>query len=156
MKNYLTNENKRCLRQIVLEEFGHSHISGNRNDHKCCDICAADCKCGDAKYGIIPLIATCEEPLDTSSVPVLQAVRVVNSTDKAKLKELLVTLKKEMIEKKIAGMTSVVGVQNVFLKFGWLQIPQILQTCSNFTDYSQWKMCCKILKFGEDNMQSVH
>jgi hypothetical protein len=29
----------------------------------------------------------------------------------------------------ISGMTSTVGVQNVFLEFDWLQIIQILQTC---------------------------
>ncbi len=129
MKNFLTNENKTCLRQLIMEEFGYSYSSNG--GHQCCNICAADCKCGNVKCGKIPLITSYEENTASAStnVPETSAVRAVSLTDKAKLKELLITFKKEMIEKEISGMTSTVGVPNVFLEFGWLQILQILQTC---------------------------
>ena len=129
MKKFLTNENLTCLRKLIMEEFGYSY-SNIGVLHQCCDICAANCKCGSAKCGKMSLVTS--HDVNTESLKHLDgscAVRAVNSSDKAKLKELLIKFKKELIEKEISGMTSTVGVPNVFLEFGWLQIIQILQTC---------------------------
>ena len=127
MKNFLTNENKTCLRQLIMEDFGYSYSSNGV--HQCCDICAADCECGNDKCGKIPLITSCEENTASSNSSESAVARAVSLTDKAKLKELLITFRKEMIQREISGMTSTVGVPNVFLEFGWLQIIQVLQTC---------------------------
>ena len=56
-------------------------------------------------------------------------VRSVSANEKAELKQLLLTYKKKLIEQEVQGMASTVGVPNVFLEFGWLQIIQIIQAC---------------------------
>ncbi len=49
---------------------------------------------------------------------------------KAKLKELLVTYKKHLVEKEMSSMTSTVGCAKCFfLEFGWVQIMQVLRSC---------------------------
>ena len=55
-------------------------------------------------------------------------LRCVSPSNKAELKRLLVSYK-DLILNEASDMTSTVGVPNVFLEFGWLQIVQVLQTC---------------------------
>jgi hypothetical protein len=82
-----------------MEEFGYSY-SNIGVLHQCCDICAANCKCGSAKCGKMSLVTS--HDVNTESLKRLDgscAVRAVNSSDKAKLKELLIKFKKELIDK---------------------------------------------------------
>ena len=55
--------------------------------------------------------------------------RSVTSENKSKLKDLLISYKKNLIEHDLHNMTSTVGVPNVFLEFGGIQINQVLQPC---------------------------
>lgn len=125
MKKYLKNENLTCLRSMIMTEFDCSTTLGTL--HECCDICAAKCQCGSNECGTAAFIT---DDIEASKpVGTLCAMQSVNSTDKTKLKELLISYKKNLIETEICNMTSTVGVPNVFLEFGWLQIQQVLKTC---------------------------
>ena len=56
-------------------------------------------------------------------------MRCVTPSNMAELKRLLMSYKNDLILNEASDMTSTVGVPNVFLEFGWLQIVQVLQTC---------------------------
>ena len=129
MKRFLINEDSRCLRQMIMEEFGYSFSTDNIS-HKCCNVCAVRCKCGDEHCGSTSFVTIRDET--TQSVTVLaesSVVRSVSANEKAELKQLLLTYKKKLIEQEVQGMASTVGVPNVFLEFSWLPIIQIIQTC---------------------------
>ncbi|XP_028403969.1 ATP-dependent DNA helicase hus2/rqh1-like [Dendronephthya gigantea] len=116
MATFLSNEDSVCLRKMIMEEFGYSHSSDGPS-HMCCDICAAKCECGLADCSTVPLVAI-QETTDTPSLSgKLYATRAVSANAKEKLRANLITFKKELIEREMSGMTSAVGVPNVFLEF---------------------------------------
>jgi hypothetical protein len=126
MKRYLKNGNLMCLRAMIIAEFGGAPKQYAGVLHDCCDVCAAKCKCGDLECVVKPVISNHVgvKPAEKSHV-----FRSVTSTDKEKLKELLILYKKKLIEQEAVNVVSTVGVQNIFLEFGWVQILQVEQTC---------------------------
>ena len=55
--------------------------------------------------------------------------RSVSYEQKSELKALLTSYQKQLINSEIHNMTAIVGVPNVFLKFGGFQIEQVLRNC---------------------------
>ena len=111
---------------MTMEEFGYGY-SRNNISHKCCNVCAVSCKCGD---GSISFVTRHDESTWSSTLLAESSVvRSVTANEKAELKQLLITYKKKLIEQDVQGMTSTFGVPNAFVEFGWLQIIQIIQTC---------------------------
>ena len=111
---------------MIMEEFGYSYSSDNIS-HKCCNVCAVRCKCGDEHCGSTSFVTIRDE--STQSATVLaepSVVRSVSANEKAELKQLLLTYKKKLIKQKVQGMASTVGVPNVFLEFGWLDLINIM------------------------------
>ena len=67
MKRFLTNEDSRCLRQMIMEEFGYSYRSDNIS-HKCCNVCAVRCKCGDEHCGSTSFVTIRDESTQSATV----------------------------------------------------------------------------------------
>ncbi|CAB3979996.1 Hypothetical predicted protein [Paramuricea clavata] len=120
MKRFIMNENPICLRQTIFSDFGvkcaQFHIL-----HECCDFCAEICVCVGAMNAEEEVVS------DTSCDSAF--TRSVTSEQKSKLKALMMSYKKELIESEIHNMNATVGVPNVFLEFGGFQIKQVLQSC---------------------------
>ena len=126
MKKLLANETSECLRQLIFADFniGSSHFD---LPHQCCDVCAQTCQCGNSDCGKIPVISCDQDDDDDNDIPTI--IRSVTSEDKATLKSLLMSYKMQLIEMEVNTMTSSVGIPNVFLEFGGMQISQVLNTC---------------------------
>ena len=125
MKKFVVNEKSVCLRQLIFSDFKIS-CSYFEIPHQCCDICTERCKCDSTDCGKVPVISRDEEGSE-SETPMV--ARSVTSENKSKLFDLLISYKKKLIEHDLHNMTSTVGVPNVFLEFGGIQINQVLQPC---------------------------
>ena len=125
MKKLLANETSVCLRQLIFADFniGCSHFDLL---HQCCDVCAQTCQCGNSDCGKIPVIS-CDQDDDDNEMPTI--IRSVTSEDKATLNGLLMSYKMQLIETELNTMTSTVGIPNVFIEFGGMQISQVLNAC---------------------------
>ena len=129
MKRFLKNEHHTCLRVLIMSVFGSSSIPRVGQFHDCCDICAEKCQCGESECDAKPFIISNNDNLLLKKEKLNHTLRCVSPSNKAELKRLLVSYKKDLILNEASDMTSTVGVPNVFLVFGWLQIVQVLQTC---------------------------
>lgn len=125
MKKLLTNETLVCLRQLIFADFNISHSHFNIL-HRCCDVCAQKCQCGSSDCRNVPLVS-CDEEYEDNDMPTI--IRSVTSEEKAKLKGLLMSYKMQLVEMELKAMTSSVGIPNIFLEFGGMQISQVLNTC---------------------------
>ncbi|CAB3988004.1 Werner syndrome ATP-dependent helicase-like [Paramuricea clavata] len=125
MKKLLANETSECLRQLIFADFniGSCHFD---LPHQCCDVCAQTCQCGNSDCGKIPVIS-CDQDDDDNNIPTI--IRSVTTEDKGTLKSLLMSYRMQLIEMEVNTMTSSVGIPNVFLEFGGMQISQVLNTC---------------------------
>lgn len=128
MKRFIMNENPMCLRQTIFSDFG---VKCAQFDilHECCDFCAEICVCGSNECSKVPKISHDEEEVVSDTSCDSAFTRSVTYEQKSKLKALLMSYKKELIESEIHNMTATVGVPNVFLEFGGFQIKQVLQSC---------------------------
>ena len=127
MKKFITNDKPICLRQTIFAGFDLKCDEFNIL-HECCDVCAEKCKCGSDECLKVPKVS-CDEEEDFVASDEPKLTRAVSSEQKSKLKALLMSYKKELIDSEIQNMASTVGVPNVFLEFGGFQIKQVLQTC---------------------------
>ena len=126
MKKFLTSDTPTCLRQKIFSDFD---VKCNQLNilHECYDVCAEECKCMSNECGKVQKLNSDEE--DTTDCEVSTRTRSVSAEQKSRLKTLLLSYKKELIDDETQSMTSTVGVPNVFLEFGGFQISQVLQTC---------------------------
>lgn len=92
MKEYATNTVGKCLREILLKDFGEDvKRSELQAGHDCCIICHEQCNCFDGKCNIeVPVFAN----IPSTQKPITK--RKVTKQQKDELRELLTDHKKQL------------------------------------------------------------
>ena len=136
MKNYVSSQN--CRRKEISAVFPNSQTTFTISGCKCCDVCAADCHCGEKdclqNMSLIPM------PVDVAKP---SRIRTVTKEARKLLAEKLESYRLTLLPSNLDKLKPV-SFPTMFYEFGQSQIDQVIKNCHLLFSFSDIKKYVEI------------